>query len=55
LQPGETAEWTVRFDPFLHRAYGYHDHAVVLRSNDADRPSIKVPAVAYVVKEANEP
>jgi hypothetical protein len=55
LQPGDRAEWTVRFDPFVHGGYGYHVHAVILRSNDADQPSIKVPAVAYVVEEANEP
>jgi hypothetical protein len=53
LQPGETAQWTVRFDPIHHRTYGDHSHAVILRSNDADQPSIKVPTVAYVVEETN--
>ena len=55
LQPGETAQWTVHFDPSHHGTYAYgdHRHAVILLSNDLDQPSIKVPTVAYVVAEAS--
>ena len=53
LQPGETAQWTVHFDPTHHGTYGDHSHAVILHSNDANQPSIEMSTVANVVEETN--
>lgn len=48
LQPGETAQWTVYFDPRHHGTYGDYNHTVILYSNDADQPTLEVPTVANV-------
>jgi hypothetical protein len=51
LHPGETAQWTVYFDPRHHGTYGDHNHSLILNSNDADQPSLEVPTVANVVEK----
>ncbi len=51
LAPGETAQWTVYFDPRHHGTLGDHNHSVILSSNDADQPALEVPTVANVIEE----
>lgn len=50
LEPGESADWTVNFDPTHHGTYGEHNHSVILRSDDPEQPEIEIPTVANVVK-----